>query len=129
MKPNKKLVYISHPFGNNMKNVEDIESIIHKLYSSELLYKNYCFVSPVHAFGFMYNTVKSYDIGLSYCTDLLEHCNIMLMFDDWESSRGCKGEKGMCDKLKIPYIIFKDSSCLDKLTEEDLYGMIEAHLK
>lgn len=115
MDTNKKdLVYISHPSSGLKENTLDVEKIIRRLYADNNLYSKYCFVSPIHCFGFMYHDVE-YFKGLSFCTDLLMHCKIMLVFGDWTNSVGCKAEIDLCRELGIP-VIFIDNS--DKLDSE-----------
>lgn len=107
----KKLVYISHPSSGLEENTLDVEYIVKQLYDNEELYNNYCFISPIHCFGFMYNTTE-YTKGLSFCTDLLKHCDIMLVFGDWTESVGCKAEVDMCNELGIPVLFMGKSNTL-----------------
>ncbi|MBO5388618.1 MAG: DUF4406 domain-containing protein [Lachnospiraceae bacterium] len=109
----KKLVYISHPSSGLEENTKDIEKIIRTLYKDDELFDNFCFVSPVHCYGFMYHETEYYK-GLSFCTDLLEHCDMMLVFGDWENSTGCTEEVRLCKELNIPYLILGHSDELDK---------------
>lgn len=102
----KKLVYISHPSSGLVENTKKVEKIIEKLYSDVNIRNNCIIVSPIHNYGFMYNSVD-YDTGLSFCTDLLERCDVMWVFGNWESSKGCKTEIALAKKIGIPYIIFK----------------------
>ena len=104
----KKLVYISHPSGGLVENDEEIASIVRELYKNDKIYNNFCIVSPVHCYGFMYseydNSEKDYYKGLSFCTDLLLHCDLMLLTGNWETSRGCKVEVSICKEVGIPLI-------------------------
>ena len=100
----KKLIYISHPSSGLEENTRAIENIIRILYSNDVLFDNYCFVSPVHCYGFMYNDVE-YEKGIQFCLDLLDNCDGMLVFGDWKSSRGCNMEVKHCESNDIPYII------------------------
>jgi len=105
----KQLVYISHPSGGKIENTRDIENIIRKLYSDDELFSRYCFVSPVHCYGFMYAEYEDeYIKGLTFCTDLLEHCDIMLLCGDWRNSRGCNAEYKLCQERGIPCIEVKN---------------------
>lgn len=118
----KKLIYISHPSSGLEENTKDIEKVIRMLYSSEYMYNNFCFVSPVHCYGFMYNDNPEleYDYkGLSYCTDLLRHCDGMIVVGDWENSTGCKEEVKLADELNIPYVFVKTSDCISKIIDSD----------
>lgn len=113
----KKLVYISHPSSGKLENTLDIEVIIKALYKSDAIYNNYCFVSPVHNYGFMYNDTD-YDRGLTYCTDLLEHCEEIWVFGDYANSRGCKAEIKLAEKLGIPILYMGASFNIDKTISE-----------
>lgn len=113
---NKKLVYISHPSGGKEENTRHIEKIISTLLDSDTLYSKYCFVSPVHCYGFMYETCD-YSKGLSFCTDLLKHCDIMLLCGEWESSKGCTAERQMCIDRNIPILEVRTDKDIEKLVE------------
>lgn len=125
MKHSKHLVYISHPSGGLEENTLDTEKYIIELYSNDELYNNFCFVSPIHCYGFMYNTTEYYK-GLSFCTDLLERCDIMIICGDWESSTGCREEKALCERLNIPYIVVKT---LNELKNKISNGLCNDMLK
>ena len=112
----KHLIYISHPYGGKVENEIETAEIVQRLYMNDELYDNCCFVSPIHCFSFMYHNTEYYK-GLSFCTDLLKHCKLMLLCGDWKSSVGCTAEKEICDELNIPYIEVKDMEALDKLIE------------
>ena len=107
----KKLVYISHPSGGLIENDEEIANIVRELYKNDDIYNNFCIVSPVHCYGFMYNeydsSEKDYYKGLSFCTDLLLHCDLMLLTGNWETSRGCNVEVGICKEAGIPLVEIK----------------------
>lgn len=49
-----KVVYICHEFGGKQENALKIEHLIKEL---SLIYPDICFISPVHTFGFLYDTV------------------------------------------------------------------------
>lgn len=123
MKYGKKLVYISHPSGGLESNTLKVEEIIKKIYKTKGVSDEYCIVSPIHCYGFMYSDYEDdYLKGLSFCIDLLQRCDLMLLCGDWRSSRGCKEEMAMCAKLNIPvYKIPNDKaldSWLDKATNK-----------
>ena len=116
----KKLVYISHPSGGLEENTKDIEKIIRRLYENDDIYNEYCFVSPVHNYGFMYKDTE-YTRGLSYCTDLLYFCDEMWVFGDWKTSKGCKVEVELARRLGIKTRFLGNSSELDKVIESESY--------
>lgn len=116
----KKLLYISHPSKGLKENTLDVEKIISELYKSDMIYNNFCILSPIHNFGFMYSTTE-YWRGLSYCTDLLRYSHIMFLIGDWEESRGCREEVKICTEENIPYIYFPTSA--------DLINSLNTNLK
>lgn len=110
---NKKILcYLSHPSSGKAENTLDTENIIRELYNNDDIFERLCIVSPIHNYGFMYDDVEYYK-GLSFCTDLLKHCDIMLVFGDWENSTGCKKEVELCKEEDIPYMIMGNSSELN----------------
>lgn len=115
----KKLVYISHPSGGLDENKIRIENYIRKLYANDQLFDMCCFVSPVHCYGFMYHDTE-YFKGLSFCTDLLAHCNAMLLLGDYSSSVGCKQEKQICMDNHIPFVEIANIEQLDNLINNGL---------
>ena len=94
-------IYISHPFGGKQENKEHIETII-----KQLIYENpqHTYISPVHAFGFLYNEVD-YQSGLNWCLDLLDMCDEMLVFGDYNESKGCVAEIKHCLDTKKRFVI------------------------
>jgi len=98
------IVYVSHPYGGNQENKLKIEHIIRTL-SIEKPFDT--FVSPVHCFGFMYNDV-AYNVGIRYCLDLLDRCDMMLVFGDYMNSKGCRLEIEHAKEQGIPFRIYGD---------------------
>lgn len=95
------IIYISHPYQNKKENKIKIENIIKELVKE---HPEHTFISPVHTFGFMYEDVE-YEVGLGMCLKLLNRCDYMLVFGDWENSRGCKAEIEYARVRRIPYQI------------------------
>lgn len=119
----KPLVYLSHPSSGKLENTLDVEVIIKKMYMNDDIYDKLCIVSPIHCYGFMYHETEYYK-GLSFCTDLLMHCDIMLVFGNWRESTGCKEEIELCKKNNIPYIIVGESTELDDNIKNGLLDKI-----
>lgn len=115
----KELIYISHPSSGLEENTLDVERIVRELYSDTDLYKEYCFVSPIHCFGFMYDDFE-YFKGLSFCTDLLKHCKLMLVFGDWTNSVGCTKEVDLCNEVGIPVLFMGNSNELKSKIDNGL---------
>lgn len=97
------LVYISHPYGGKIENMQKVECIINQLIKEN---PNYIYISPIHCFGFIYDVV-SYAQGLEMCLSLLEQCDKMLVFGDWKNSRGCTAEVLFAETHMIPYEIIE----------------------
>jgi hypothetical protein len=125
----KNLLYVSHPSGGLQENTLDIEKCIRALYKKHIIHNKFCLVSPVHCYGFMYNDNPEleYDYrGLSYCTDLLMHCDSMIVIGDWENSTGCKEEIRLCNLYGIPYVKVKTSDeLIEKLNNNDIDDILE----
>lgn len=124
----KPLIYVSHPSSGLEENTRDIEKCIRAMYAKDEIYNNYCIVSPVHCYGFMYNDNPELDYdykGLSYCTDLLLHCDIMLVIGDWEKSTGCKEEVALAKEKNIPTLFVKDSDSLIKQLRSEKNGLVD----
>lgn len=126
----KKLIYLSHPSGGLPENTEEIADMVRELYKNEDIYNNFCIVSPVHCYGFMYEDYNSseqdYYKGLSLCTDLLLHCDGMLLTGNWELSRGCNVELDICKNYNIPYIEVKTLTELkEKLKDNSIVTEIK----
>ena len=107
------LIYCSHKFGGKLENAKAIELKIKKLQSAD---PGNTYISPIHTFGFMYDTV-SYEDGIDMCLDLLSKCDAMVVLS--EESRGVKVEIDYCHANKIP--VFRPSENF----EEVLNGLQE----
>ena len=90
------LIYCSHKFGGKLENAKAVELKIKKL---QLADPGNTYISPIHAFGFMYNDVP-YETGLEMCLDLLSKCDAMIVLS--EGSRGVRAEIKFCAENKIP---------------------------
>lgn len=114
----KQLIYISHPSGGTEENAREIAYIINELYKDDEIFDKFCFVSPVHCYGFMYDVYKdNYLKGLQFCLDLLMHCEKMLVFGDWKKSRGCLREVEVAQSLNKPFACFEDISDMAAIVE------------
>lgn len=89
MLENANVVYVAHPYGGLSFNYERTSSIMKLLCEK---FPNITFVSPIHAYGFMYEAVD-YEKGIRMCFKLLDLCDTVLLCGDWENSRGCRMEK------------------------------------
>lgn len=102
MKPNfLSVVYISHPFGNDPKNIEKVQEVVKKMVHR---YPDCMFISPLNAFSMLYEEI-SYQKGLDMCLWLLDRCDEMWVFGDYKNSRGCTEEIKFCEEHLIPFKI------------------------
>lgn len=96
-----KKIYISHPYNGKVQNRNRVEQIVK---DCSKMNENAVFISPIHTFGFMYDTI-SYKKGIKYCLELLDCCDEMWVFGDHIHSEGCKIEIEHCKKNNIPFVI------------------------
>lgn len=85
----KRLVYVAHPYGGKESNKLKIDKIMNDLVMND---SEHDYVSPIHNYGFMYLTGDEYQRGLDICLGLLSHCDVLVLCENWETSRGCRGE-------------------------------------
>ena len=96
----EKVVYVSHEYDGKQENADKVATLVTELSN---LYPTICFMSPAHAFGFMYESID-YDRGILYCLTLLDMCDEMWVFGEFSNSKGCLIEKEYCRKYKIPIV-------------------------
>ena len=102
----KKIVYLSHPYSNKISNKTKLEKFQKYLIRK---YPGYLFLSPIHAFGHLYDDV-TYEEGLNYCLFLLNISDEIWMLGDWTNSKGCQKEVQVAikDHLPIKFISKKE---------------------
>lgn len=103
----KNIIYVSHPFGGDADNIMAVTNLISMLHNE---YPEYLFLSPIHAFGHMYD-YTDYQEGLDMCLWLLDQCDEAWVFGNYESSVGCMSEIAYCQNHLIPCRIV-DEHCL-----------------
>lgn len=109
------IVYFSHEFGGDQRNMDDLTPKIQELV------KNYNIVpiSPIHNNGFLYDTVD-YDAGLEICRRLLVFSNCIVVFGNKSNSKGCTFEKKYCEDNNMPVIEYEDfGDWYNKYVEDD----------
>ena len=103
----KNIIYVSHPFGGDADNIMAVTNLISMLHNE---YPEYLFLSPIHAFGHMYD-YTDYQEGLDMCLWLLDQCDEAWVFGNYESSVGCMSEIAYCQNHLIPCRIV-DEHCI-----------------
>ncbi len=93
----EKVIYVAHPYGGKEENKEKVERLIKGLVG---IYPDYCFLSPIHATGFLYNEM-TYDEGMKHCYTLLDLCSEIWIFGD---SKGTRLEREYAQRYKIPIV-------------------------
>lgn len=97
----RKMIYVSHAFGNNPKNAEKVAEILIRLHTR---FPEYIFISPIHNYGIFYDKLSYLD-GLKMCLDLLDRCDECWVFGT-ELSVGVDSEIAYCENHNIIYKIF-----------------------
>lgn len=88
-----KKIYISHSYSGLKENKRDIEYKVKRLVKE---YPNYVFISPVHTFGYLYDSYP-YDAGIDLCIELLKMCDEMWIVDEnFVNSKGVMVEREYC---------------------------------
>jgi len=95
------MIYVGHPFGGIHDNKAKVEKKVGDWVEK---YPHMTFISPVHAFGFLYNDV-TYEDGMEFCLELLSQCEAVIFCQGWENSRGCTMEMMHARKHNIPVIL------------------------
>jgi len=96
-----KKIYVAHPFGGKKSNKESISHICRELVKYGVMP-----ISPVHAFGFLNDNVPDErQKAMEYCDELLESCDCVFFFGEWESSEGCCREMDLAKQLFKPIYI------------------------
>lgn len=99
----ENVVYICHPYGGLNKNKNKVRDLMNTLV---IQYPNFLFVSGVNSFDHAYFDVD-HQKGMEMCYWLLDKCDEMWVYGDWEKSRGCKDEIEYCKHALIP-IFYKE---------------------
>lgn len=100
----EKIVYVSHAFGGDENNLKEIEKLIR---ACRKQYPNYLFLSPCHAFGFLYKDTD-YIEGLEMCLYMLEYKCDEMWYTPSNSSKGVRAEITACCQFNIPYYNIND---------------------
>lgn len=95
-------IYISHPYGGKKENEHKVETIIKDLVRQN---PKHTYISPIHAFSFMYDFVGDYQQGLDMCIELLKKCDYMIVYGNHKESRGCTAEIKYALDNGIPFTI------------------------
>jgi len=95
------LIYVAHPFNNEDSNREKVARIIDSLIYE---YPEHNWLSPIHATGHWYQSM-SYERGMDWCLALLDKCDEMWVYGDFQNSKGCMIEIQHCVDNGKPYWI------------------------
>lgn len=90
------LIYCAHKYGGLERNKQDAEDKIKHLQTND---PENTYISPIHAFGHLYNEV-SYDKGMEMCFELLAVCGCMVVLSD--TSEGVRREIEYSKANNIP---------------------------
>lgn len=81
-------IYVAHPYDGLQENKIKVENIIKSIIDNG---SRECFISPIHAFEFLY-THLDYIKGMNHCLELLKTCDALMLCGDWQNSKGCTME-------------------------------------
>ena len=103
-----KVIYLSHGYGGNITNLNDI-TLKFKQFVEK--YPNYLFISPVNMYHELYQTTE-YHQGLDMCLYLLDSMATEMWVCDinYEISKGCMAEIEYCKSHDIPIKYFVSDS-------------------
>lgn len=90
------LIYCAHKYGGDEANKASVEAKIKELQTT---YPTDTYISPIHAFGFLYEDIP-YDVGLDLCLSLLARCDALLVLS--EESEGVRREIAFARLNNIP---------------------------
>ena len=107
-----KKIYVAHPMrggGRDIekihKNEEAIRDIMIELSASE---PDLFLFSPIHAFGYL-DPLGPQDWVLRQCLEMVEVCDELWVYGDWQSSVGCRMEIERARELGKP-VTFKEGT-------------------
>lgn len=89
------LIYCSHRYGGEERNRD---AVAEKILELQMCDPENTYISPIHCFGFMYDTLD-YDDGMACCLDLLSVCDELLVLSD--ESEGVRREIAFAKKRGI----------------------------
>lgn len=97
----EKIVYVAHPLaGDTKSNAEKVEKICRIISST---WRHIVPVSPILTFNFL-EEPENRELALKYCLKLLDRCDELWLYGDWQKSEGCLLEKEHALKRGIKVI-------------------------
>ena len=100
-----KKVYVAHPLrGGELdlekaeRNIARADGILRELAASE---PDLLLFSPIHAFGYL-DPLGPHEWVMKQCLEMVELCDELWAFGDWESSEGCRAEVARARELGKP---------------------------
>lgn len=93
-----KRIYVSHAYGGKKSNKEAITHICQALVKMGVIP-----ISPVHSFSYLNDKVaEERSRALEFCEELVELCDELWLFSEWEKSEGCILERNVALIEMIP---------------------------
>lgn len=95
-----KVVYLSHPYGGEKQNAEELMMCRRMLTE---MHPDWLIIDPIAAFGHLYY-VTSYKQGLNMTMFLLSMLadEMIVCSDKYQESKGCMAEIEFCKRYNIP---------------------------
>lgn len=107
------LIYCAHKYGGDEKNKSRVETLLKNIQKN---IPEHTFISPIHAFGFMYHYL-SYDEGMDLCLSLLSKCDALLVLS--EESEGVRREIDFAIKNRKHIYFAKEAIVDGRVGEND----------
>lgn len=106
-----KVVYLSHPYGGEKQNAEELMMCRRMLTE---MHPDWLIIDPIAAFGHLYY-VTSYKQGLNMTMFLLSMLadEMIVCSDKYWESKGCIAEIEFCKRFNIP-ITYTTANDIDK---------------
>ncbi len=121
-----KRAFISHPFRDNpVANRRKIADICRKIAETQ---PDVMPVSPVHAFSYLDDAIHR-QLAIGYCLELLELCDEVWMYGDWQKSEGCVKEFVHAWRLNKPICEEHDIQNRRKQVAIDFVGCFQKSFK
>lgn len=96
-----KKIYVCHPFQGKKSNKESITHICQYLAKRGVMP-----ISPVHSFSYLNDNIPEERAkAMEFCLELLEVCDCIFFFGDYENSEGCRMEMDLAKQLFKPFYV------------------------
>jgi len=104
-----RLCYVAHPYSpSNGKSIEENLKDNVRI-CNELMDRGFLFINPIsmtHPFDVA--RPREYDFWITFTSELLKKCDVLINCPGWMNSKGCNIENNLAQKLGLEIIDFHD---------------------